>query len=439
MPQPPQDELLSAYLDGEVAGDEQALVEQWLASDPQFRRQHEELRALRGVMESLPRFTLPADFSARVLREAEERVLAGASARGPLPVVAASVMASPVLNGKAPHPALQPAAQAASLQTVPWRERLRRPIAWSLVTIAAALLITFFNPPTPEDESAALSGSGPSNFEGVKSPGDLVISAPPDGTGTPSDTADSTGKNRPGGEVPPGLADLKIRVTRDGFAADGLLVVHCDVSLNGSRAGAFRDLLRQQKIGWETDDDPVEVPANDGSARPQHVQVVYVEASAKQIERVLAGLNAQAAAFPNVALVPVPGAAWQRNWQAQYERHGHPGQTADAEPSAPPKSPSNGVRKGKPIKGNALDAQPGSEPTSKEPAAKESAAPAGRAWSIAVPAGRVASDTDPSAAVPDGGSDAVATQQEAELAMLRVLFVLRVLGGDTSVEPSPDK
>ena len=45
MPEDPhQDELLSAYLDGEVTDAQRREVEQWLESDPSVRQSLEELR-----------------------------------------------------------------------------------------------------------------------------------------------------------------------------------------------------------------------------------------------------------------------------------------------------------------------------------------------------------------------------------------------------------
>ena len=65
-------ELLSAYVDGELSGAERAAVEARLASDPAAQRQVEEFRRLSSLIQNLPQPALPADFSAKVLRRAEQ-------------------------------------------------------------------------------------------------------------------------------------------------------------------------------------------------------------------------------------------------------------------------------------------------------------------------------------------------------------------------------
>lgn len=65
-------ELLSAYVDGELTGAERAAVEARLASDPAAQRQVDEFRRLSGMIQALPRPTLPGDFSSKVLQRAKE-------------------------------------------------------------------------------------------------------------------------------------------------------------------------------------------------------------------------------------------------------------------------------------------------------------------------------------------------------------------------------
>lgn len=71
----PEDELFSAYLDGELTADEQAKVEQLLARSPGARRLMDELRALRTTLQSLPAHKLQEDLTQKVLRAAERRML----------------------------------------------------------------------------------------------------------------------------------------------------------------------------------------------------------------------------------------------------------------------------------------------------------------------------------------------------------------------------
>jgi len=64
------DELLSAYLDGEITTEERATVEAQLAASEADRRLLEELQALRGEFQSLPKATVAEGFADRVVRAA---------------------------------------------------------------------------------------------------------------------------------------------------------------------------------------------------------------------------------------------------------------------------------------------------------------------------------------------------------------------------------
>ena len=71
----PENELFSAYLDGELTAEEQAQIERSLAASPQARQLLEELRALSSTLQSLPVHKLDEDLSQRVLRLAERQML----------------------------------------------------------------------------------------------------------------------------------------------------------------------------------------------------------------------------------------------------------------------------------------------------------------------------------------------------------------------------
>ena len=133
------DELISAYLDGELTADEQAEVERALLDSAEHRRTFEELRALRQSLQSLPRFQLDKDFSQRVLRRAERAMLAGGDTRpvdDPPPATthapAPAALAKPALSSPA-TPSSELIRQAAELKR--WRR-----ISWASVSVAAASL-----------------------------------------------------------------------------------------------------------------------------------------------------------------------------------------------------------------------------------------------------------------------------------------------------------
>ena len=66
------DELLSAYVDGELTAAERALVEERLGRDPAAAALVDELRGLSSAIKSLPPQTLGRDLRAGVLAEIDE-------------------------------------------------------------------------------------------------------------------------------------------------------------------------------------------------------------------------------------------------------------------------------------------------------------------------------------------------------------------------------
>ena len=118
-----REELISAYLDGELTADERVRVETWLAESAELRQLHDELRGLQGSMRSLERHKLDHDLSSAVLRRAEQDVLRGAES-------------TPVAGSIAPTRA----APSWWNRGGGWRR-----VAWPAAAIAAALLIMVFN------------------------------------------------------------------------------------------------------------------------------------------------------------------------------------------------------------------------------------------------------------------------------------------------------
>jgi hypothetical protein len=66
------DELLSAYLDGELSADERAAVEARLATDPAAQQLLHELRAVSQSVQALPTESLGRDLSEDIIRRARE-------------------------------------------------------------------------------------------------------------------------------------------------------------------------------------------------------------------------------------------------------------------------------------------------------------------------------------------------------------------------------
>jgi len=67
-----REELISAYVDGELTAHEQRRVEQLLADDAQAKALYEQFLAQRHALQSLPRTRAPVDLSAEVVRRIEQ-------------------------------------------------------------------------------------------------------------------------------------------------------------------------------------------------------------------------------------------------------------------------------------------------------------------------------------------------------------------------------
>ena len=127
------DELLSAYVDGELTAAERALVEERLRTDPAAATLVEELRGLSAAVKSLPRESLGRDLRAALLAEATE-ARADLATHGP---------ASPdQLEPLPPHNH--------------W-PGIRRGLVWSAFAIAASLLIGLFQPAERDRDAVTLA------------------------------------------------------------------------------------------------------------------------------------------------------------------------------------------------------------------------------------------------------------------------------------------
>lgn len=123
------DELLSAYVDGELTAAERALVEERLRNDPAAAALVEELRSLSSTIKSLPRETLGRDLRAGVLAEVEQ-------ARADLE-----------RHGPATLP----------LEPVDRWQGIRRGLVWSALAIAATVAVAVFQPAEVEQEGRDLA------------------------------------------------------------------------------------------------------------------------------------------------------------------------------------------------------------------------------------------------------------------------------------------
>src|SRR5690242_3794682 len=115
-----REELLSAYLDGEVTADERARVEAWLAGSAELRQLRDELLAMRSELQALPIHAFHGDLGASQLRRT-----------------------SP------PAPAAEPTAGSSIVPgtLAKWWERGSgaRRLLWPAIAVAAALVILIYD------------------------------------------------------------------------------------------------------------------------------------------------------------------------------------------------------------------------------------------------------------------------------------------------------
>jgi hypothetical protein len=138
----PENELFSAYLDGELTAEEQAQVEQLLATSAAARQLMDELRTLSSTLQSLPIRKPRVDLSQRVLRAAERQILSGGDVRTPsggdsrLP---SGHDVRPADAGQVPEPAAPP---ASIVGRDLWKRFLRpRSLLWAAAIFLVALFL----------------------------------------------------------------------------------------------------------------------------------------------------------------------------------------------------------------------------------------------------------------------------------------------------------
>ncbi len=162
MTNPPEHELLSAYLDGELSADDRVRVDQWLATDADARRAVEEFRALSATLKNLPAVPLDEDLSQRVLQTAEQRLLAPSPSaddgrQGPSGDGRGQSVAAPLETAGGTGPNGPSTATTGGPAPASWRlGRLLSPrvLAYSGVAVTVAVLVLLASPP-PEEVARA--------------------------------------------------------------------------------------------------------------------------------------------------------------------------------------------------------------------------------------------------------------------------------------------
>lgn len=127
------EELISAYLDGELTSDEQLLVEEALRDDPQSQQLLEDLQSLHDRLQAIPRSEPSRDYTQQILRRAERAILTGTTEPGP------SLSSDE-----------SPAAPTVTLPTSKGSPGNWKHVVWASTALAATLLLALlFRPDQP--------------------------------------------------------------------------------------------------------------------------------------------------------------------------------------------------------------------------------------------------------------------------------------------------
>ncbi|MBL9125196.1 MAG: zf-HC2 domain-containing protein [Planctomycetaceae bacterium] len=355
----PNDTWISAYLDGELTAAERAEFERWLVGQPDAQRLLEELRAVSQTLQNLPRETLEPDFARRVLHQAELSVLLADGK--PRDAVLPFSPDGPSLAGNSPDGS----AAAAPSPGVDWG-RWSRPLLWSSLAAAAALLIAFLTPSTEPHSSLARNTQ---TFEVAEAPADAPESFDVDADGAsafapraasaPPDHLAKEGMLRKGAaegamprmgrgavhESPLGVNSVELQAApapadgeADPFEDAGPLsqnlVVFCEVTPRAAQENYFAQVLTRNQVAVESGRSPArEFAAQAAEVRDESGQenlerplaetsavqagaegasgmeppaVYIVEASPQQLENVLAELQNDHTDVLTVNVDPAP-------------------------------------------------------------------------------------------------------------------------------------
>jgi anti-sigma factor RsiW len=290
----PQNELLSAYLDGELTTAEQAEMERLLAQSPAARQLLEELRSMRSMLQALPQEKLTEDLSRQVLRVAERRMLTeeepGAAEDGPM--------------------ALAPLGRSLFKRFLS-----RRTMAWLAVTAAVLIMVRIserwqnLRPIADVDKEVALAKPA----------------QPPQSSGPPP-TMQAPGYDRfkAGHAVAAKQASQAVKqASQAANVGESVSVVRCNISADAAQKQVFEKLLDANGVVWRQRPDPslaAGAQKEQVSNKAKQLQsdrslawrslaagsenLVEVEATTAQLDATLAGLKAQPDLFRSFSVKP---------------------------------------------------------------------------------------------------------------------------------------
>ena len=322
MNDPTQNELLSAYLDGELNAAERADVERLLAADPAARQLLDDLRALGVTLQALPQEKIGEDLSGAVLRAAARRVL---------------------LEG-APGETEDSTPESVPLGRSVFRRLFNaRGLAWAGIAVAFAVVIMVVerhqDGPAADKDAKLVALATPKPEKPAEEHEDLppTIQAARDSVVESAKPAAAPAPEAPLAfsaalRADKAMSGRAAAADKKALAGKEVLVVHCDVTPEAVARKTFEKLLaangitrhrqlelRDLDYDDKTSDDGAVQGDGDKEKRlkgaeiappPESgkVNLIYVEATPEQIEATLAALAARPKAFSNVSVNPPRGA-----------------------------------------------------------------------------------------------------------------------------------
>lgn len=152
------EELISAYLDGELNAIEQERTVKWIAEDPRAQKLLEELQGLQEAVRELPRHRLENNLTQPVLEQIDAQPAEALYSMASADKQSEKIMCemTPTMDALAAPAAIS---HARSEPEKPRGHDRRRLYLWPAVAIAAAVLLMVFSSrePVEEDRSVARS------------------------------------------------------------------------------------------------------------------------------------------------------------------------------------------------------------------------------------------------------------------------------------------
>lgn len=308
----PENELLSAYLDGELTAAERKEIDQLLAQSPSARKLLDDLRALGDSLKSLPKQELGEDLGKKVLQIAAGRkaISSGDYSREPSHSRPRQ-LAKKIADGFTNNP---------------------RMIVWPLIIVTVAVLLMVYNPeqhrPGVENgnrDLALKNGQDDNRAVGAKiveSNNEKLVKAkdqPSISAVKPSDMNQNSAiyaanddkenktSNKPSSPPMPPSAPLMIvqcHVSRDVLQQASyrkLLESNHIVFSEESATDALRLTAAERAAAIEATRDRLGDNAESTDSKPE-VELVLVEASSDEVGHMLNGLNSTPDKFRDVAV-----------------------------------------------------------------------------------------------------------------------------------------